>query len=91
MLSYGIGSAAVLRLVMILLGSELIESWQPILLVFAGLLLVSSYRLLFSSGSEDEEDLNDNSIVKLCRQVPHAACIPCPCLQKVLERWSAAY
>ena len=66
-LSYGIASAAVLRLGMILLGAELIESWQPVLLGFAGILLFSSYRLLFSNSEEDDEDLNDNSIVKLCR------------------------
>ena len=52
---------------MILLGAELIESWQPVLLGFAGILLFSSYRLLFSNSEEDDEDLNDNSIVKLCR------------------------
>ncbi len=68
-LTYGIGTAAVLRLVMILLGSELIESWKPILLLFAGILIFSSYKLLASgdSGDEEDEDLTDNGIVKLCR------------------------
>ena len=67
-LSYGIGTAAILRLVMILLGSELIESWKPVLLLFAGILLLSSYKLL-TSGSEDaeDEDLSENGVVKLCR------------------------
>ena len=81
-LSYGIGSAAVLRLVMILLGSELIESWQPILLVFAGLLLFSSYRLLSSSEDAEEEDLNDNSIVKLCRCSSQLTC-------RILQTWAS--
>lgn len=67
-LSYGIGTAAVLRLVMILLGSELIESWKPVLLLFAGILLFSSFKLLTGGKDEgEEEDLTDNGIVKLCR------------------------
>ena len=68
-LKYGISTAAVLRLVMILLGSELIESWKPVLLLFAGILLFSSYKLLSSGESDDadDEDLSDNGIVKLCR------------------------
>lgn len=68
-LSYGIGTAAVLRLVMILLGSELIESWKPVLLLFAGLLLFSSYKLLASGkdSEEEEEDLSGNGVVRLCR------------------------
>lgn len=70
-LKYGIGTAAVLRLVMILLGSELIESWKPVLLLFAGILLFSSYKLLASgdSADADDEDLSDNGIVKLCRRL----------------------
>lgn len=67
-LSYGIGTAAILRLVMILLGSELIESWKPVLLLFAGILLFSSFKLLTGGKDEgEEEDLTDNGIVKLCR------------------------
>lgn len=70
-LSYGIGTAAILRLVMILLGSELIESWKPVLLLFAGILLFSSYKLLVAgdAGDDDDEDLTDNGIVKLCRRL----------------------
>ena len=62
---------------MILLGAELIESWQPVLLGFAGILLFSSYRLLFSNSEDENEDLNNNSIVKLCRSVMQA-CVNCP-------------
>lgn len=62
---------------MILLGAELIESWQPVLLGFAGILLFSSYRLLFSNNEDENEDLNNNSIVKLCRSVTRA-CVNCP-------------
>lgn len=67
-LSYGIWTAAVLRLVMILLGSELIESWKPVLLLFAGILLFSSFKLLTGGKDDgDDEDLSDNGVVKLCR------------------------
>ena len=68
MLSYGILSAAVLRLVMIGLGAELIEQSQAVLLVFASILLFSSYKLL-AAGEDDEEDedLSDNFIVKTCK------------------------
>lgn len=53
---------------MILLGSELIESWKPVLLLFAGILLFSSFKLLTGGKDEGEdEDLTDNGIVKLCR------------------------
>lgn len=69
-LSYGIWTAAVLRLVMILLGSELIESWKPVLLLFAGILLFSSFKLLTGGKDEGEdEDLSDNGVVKLCRRL----------------------
>ncbi|KAK9804777.1 hypothetical protein WJX72_004869 [[Myrmecia] bisecta] len=68
-LTFGILSAAVLRLIMIVLGVELIDRFQPVLLLFAGILLASSYKLLASGGGEEEEeDLNDNAIVKLCRR-----------------------
>ena len=68
-LSWGILSAAFLRLVMIGLGAELIEQSQAVLLVFAGILLFSSYKLLASGADndEDDEDLSGNFIVKTCK------------------------
>ncbi|KIZ06266.1 Inner membrane protein alx [Monoraphidium neglectum] len=67
-LSYGIATAAVLRLVMILAGTELVEHFEPALLLFAVVLLWSAYGLLVG-GDEGEEDLSDNKIVKLCRKL----------------------
>lgn len=68
-LSWGIGSAAALRAIMIFLGANLIENFKPILGVFAAILLYSSYNLLASGDEdEDEEDLSDNSIVKFCKK-----------------------
>lgn len=56
-LSYGIITAAVLRLIMILLGVELIQKFQPLLVVFACVLLWSAYGLL-AKGDEDEDGLS---------------------------------
>jgi predicted tellurium resistance membrane protein TerC len=66
-LTYGLASAAVLRAVMILGGAALIENFEPVLLGFAGVLLFSSFKLLSADEDEDDEDLTDNFIVKLCR------------------------
>ncbi|QDZ23896.1 integral membrane protein TerC [Chloropicon primus] len=66
-LSFGIYTAAVLRGVLILLGSELIEKFEPVLLVFAGILLYSAYGVLFDDGGDEDEDLNDSAIVKFCK------------------------
>lgn len=68
-LTYGIATAAVLRLVMTLLGVELIEKFQPVLLFFALILIFSSYKLLFQEESKDEDDLTDNFIVRFCQKV----------------------
>lgn len=67
-LTYGIASAAILRLIMVLLGAELIDNFQPILLGFAALLLYSSYKLLVRGGGDVDGDLSENNIVKLCRR-----------------------
>lgn len=68
-LTYGIATAAVLRLVMILLGVELIQSFEPLLLVFALILLWSAYGLLFKGEEDEDDDLSDNAVVKLCRRL----------------------
>ncbi|KAI8465503.1 MAG: integral membrane protein TerC family-domain-containing protein [Monoraphidium minutum] len=67
-LSYGIATAAVLRAVMILLGTELVERFEPVLVLFAGILLWSAYGLLFGKEDEDE-DLSSNKIVMFCRRL----------------------
>jgi predicted tellurium resistance membrane protein TerC len=45
-LTYGIATAAALRLVLIVLGADIVDHFQPVLLLFAGILLFSSYKLL---------------------------------------------
>lgn len=66
-LAYGLWGAAVMRAVLILAGSAAVESFRPVLLVFAGILLFSSYKLL-TGDDEEEEDMNDNAVVKFCRK-----------------------
>lgn len=67
-LTYGIISAALLRGIMIALGAELLENFKPVLLVFAGVLIFSSYKLLVMDDDEEEDDdMSDNWIVKFCR------------------------
>ena len=67
-LSYGIWSTAVLRACFVLVGAELLESFEPVLLVFAAFLVDSSYQILL--GDEDEEeDFADNGIVKFFKGV----------------------
>ena len=69
MLNFGIYTAAVLRGILIVLGSELVEKFEPVLLVFAGILLYSAYGILFAGGGEEEgEDINDSAIVKFCKR-----------------------
>ena len=65
-LNYGIYGALLMRAIMVIAGVELIENFQPILLVFAGILIFSSYKLLSEAG-EEEEDMSENAIVKFAR------------------------
>lgn len=67
-LTWGIATAAVLRLVLIVLGTELIQQFEPLLVVFAVILLFSSYKLIFGDNDQDE-DLSDNAVVKFCRKL----------------------
>ncbi|KAL4424113.1 hypothetical protein ABPG75_001414 [Micractinium tetrahymenae] len=69
-LTYGIATAAVLRLVLIVVGVDIVERFEPVLLLFAGILLLSSAKLLFSSEDDDEEDdLGSNKIVQFCKSL----------------------
>lgn len=52
---------------MIIIGAELIDNFSPVLLLFAAILLYSSYKLIFKGGEDESEDMSDNSIVRFCR------------------------
>ena len=64
-LSYGIGGAMAMRAAMIVAGSEAVTNFKPVLLVFAGILIFSSYKLI-TEEEEEEEDMSENAIVKFC-------------------------
>lgn len=66
MLTYGIWSAAVLRLIVIALGTELVDNFQVVNLAFAGFLIWNAWSMV--AGKEDEDDdLSEKWIVKTCR------------------------
>mmetsp|Transcript_87141 Transcript_87141/g.136365 ORF Transcript_87141/g.136365 Transcript_87141/m.136365 type:complete len:517 (-) Transcript_87141:131-1681(-) len=65
-LSWGIFGAVVMRGLFIAAGAVLIESFNEVLLVFAAVLLYSSYKLLVLEEEEDE-DLENNAIVSFVR------------------------
>lgn len=62
-LTWGIIGAVLMRGIMIVLGIQMIERFQIITLIFAGILLVSAYKLL--TDNSEEEDLSDNYILKI--------------------------
>ena len=64
-LSYGIGGAMAMRAAMIVAGYEAVTNFKPVLLVFAGILIFSSYKLI-TEEEEEEEDMSENAIVKFC-------------------------
>jgi len=70
-LNYGLWGAAIARLVMIVAGVEAIEAFEPLLLVFAAILLYSSYKILAEQEEEAEEEdgLQNNEIVRFCRKL----------------------
>ena len=67
-LSYGIGGAMAMRAAMIVAGYEAVTNFKPVLLVFAGVLIFSSYKLI-TEEEEEEEDMSENAIVKFCSNV----------------------
>jgi tellurite resistance protein TerC len=67
-LVWGILGAMVLRATMILAGAALVSRFEWVLLVFAGLLLVSGLKLLFQ-GEDGDEDPSKSWVVRLARSV----------------------
>lgn len=61
-----------------MIGAELIENFQPVLLLFAGVLLYSAYGLLAKKEEEDDSDLSDNQIVKVCRYQADSSAVRAP-------------
>ncbi|KAL9179892.1 hypothetical protein ACHAXT_007862 [Thalassiosira profunda] len=69
-LNWGIYGAVVMRAVMIGVGAAALENFRAILLVFAGILVYSSAKTLIpGDDDEEEEDMNENAIVKFSRNL----------------------
>lgn len=69
-LNWGIYGAIVMRALMIGLGAAALENFHAILLVFAGILVYSSAKTLIPEDEdEEEEDMNENVIVKFSRNL----------------------
>eukprot|EP01041_Mallomonas_annulata_P000370 gene370-675_t len=66
-LNYGIYGAIVLRGLFIGAGALALEQFHQVLLLFSVVLFASSYGILFS-GDEEEENLEDNAIIKLAKK-----------------------
>jgi len=64
-LNWGIYGAIVMRAAMIALGAAALENFHAILLVFAGILVYSSAKVLIGGEEDDEEeDMSQNTIVQ---------------------------
>lgn len=62
-LTWGIVGAILMRGVMIAFGVAVVTRFRWITIVFAGILLVSSYKL-FVEADDDDHDLSQNTLVK---------------------------
>ena len=68
-LKWGILTALLLRGVMIGLGVAVVTRFRPVLLLFALILIVSSYKML---QPEEDSDLADNPVMKIARRLVKA-------------------
>ncbi|CAI7863593.1 unnamed protein product, partial [Closterium sp. NIES-54] len=67
-LTYGIAGAVIFRAIMIGLGIAAIQAFEAVNLLFAAVLIFSSYKLLAEAEDEDD-DLSNNSVVKFCQKL----------------------
>lgn len=67
-LNYGIYGALILRGIFVGLGAVALQQFHQVLLLFAGVLFFSSYKILFKGdGDGEEEDLSKNAVVKFAK------------------------
>eukprot|EP00611_Tribonema_gayanum_P026275 TRINITY_DN620_c0_g1_i1.p1 TRINITY_DN620_c0_g1~~TRINITY_DN620_c0_g1_i1.p1 ORF type:complete len:460 (-),score=140.96 TRINITY_DN620_c0_g1_i1:869-2185(-) len=66
-LTWGIIGAVVMRGIMIGLGVAIVKQFRWIIIIFAGILLVSSWKLL--QEGDEEHDLANNTVVKLAKRL----------------------
>lgn len=68
-LNWGIIGSIVMRATMIGAGAVALKEIREVLLVFAAVLLFSSFKVIVGEEDDDEEDLSDNAIVKFANNL----------------------
>merc|ERR1719331_2148449 len=66
-LFWGIIGAIVMRAFMVAVGAAAIHQYRPLLLVCAAVLIYSTYQVFFMEEDDEDEDLENNSVVKLAQ------------------------
>ena len=68
-LNWGILGSIVMRATMIGVGAVALREIREVLLIFAGILLYSSYQVVVGDDDDDDEDLSENAIVKFANNL----------------------
>lgn len=68
-LNWGIIGSIVMRATMIGVGAVALREFREVLLVFAAVLLFSSYKVVVGDEDDEDEDLGDNAIVKFANNL----------------------
>mmetsp|Transcript_24835 Transcript_24835/g.58271 ORF Transcript_24835/g.58271 Transcript_24835/m.58271 type:complete len:396 (-) Transcript_24835:44-1231(-) len=68
-LNWGILGSIVMRATMIGAGAVALRQFREVLLVFASILLFSSYKVIVEEEDEEDEDLSENAIVKFANNL----------------------
>ena len=68
-LTWGIIGAVVMRGGMIYAGVAAMEQFEWIMLIFAGILLISAFKLLSGGDDDDEEDLANNCVMRMTSMI----------------------
>jgi len=69
-LDVGIYGAVILRGLFIFLGLQMVNSFKPVLLIFAGILLYAAYSSFFAGDDDDDDDGPPEIIKNITEQLP---------------------
>jgi tellurite resistance protein TerC len=67
-LFWGIFGAVVLRAIFIFAGTALLQQFHWLIYLFGAFLLVTGIRLMIPGGSDEDDDVSDNMVVKLSKR-----------------------
>jgi len=68
-LSWGIWGAVIMRGIMILAGVSMLSKARSVLLVFAGVLVASGFKLLSEGTGDEHESMEDNAVLKIANWI----------------------